>query len=298
MSRPLLISILGPTAVGKTELSIELAKHFDTEIISCDSRQVFRDIPIGTATPSLEEQAGVPHHFIDKLDLEEDFSAGRYEREALELIQNQLSSQKVIIQCGGSGLYAKALLEGLDEVPRDMDVREELNERFHSEGLAPLLSELKDKDPECEARIDQKNPQRVIRALEVCLATGKPYSSFLVKAPINRSFDSLVIGLRRERAELNERIAQRCTMMLKEGWIEECRRVQDKRSLNSLNTVGYKQIFRFLDGEWSLEECQAAIIQETQRFAKRQMTWFRQLKDIHWIDLPDSQLLDKVLELT
>lgn len=298
MGRPLLISILGPTAVGKTSLSIQLAKHFNAPIISCDSRQVYKDISIGTAKPSCEEQDGVPHFFVDTLPLDHEFSAGRYEKEALELITGELKDHDVIIQCGGSGLYARALLEGLDDVPKDRNVRNELNNRYEQKGLQSLLGQLEGLDPACAERIDRKNPQRVIRALEVCLVSGRPYSSFLNKDIVDRPFDSLVIGLRRDRTELNTRIAERCESMMENGWIDEVRSVLNKRELNSLNTVGYKEIFRMLDNELTTEQCKALIIKETQRFAKRQMTWFKALKDIHWIELPNTRSLHIALELT
>jgi len=297
-SKPLLISIVGPTAVGKTSLSIELAKHFDTVVISADSRQMYRKIPIGTACPSIEEQAGVKHYFLAHLALEETCSAGQFEREALELITGELSNKEVIILCGGSGLYVKALLEGLDDVPKDDAVRAILNERFEKEGLEKLVGQLQVLDPLCASRIDQQNPQRVIRALEVCLSSGKPFSSFLRTEPKTRPFDSLIIGLRADRALLAHRIASRSEEMICNGWIEEAASVKGERHLNSLNTIGYSSIFKYLDGSIDLDTCKEQIVRETTQFAKRQMTWFNKMNGIHWVDQAQDNLLHSVLELT
>ncbi len=296
-NKPLLISIVGPTAIGKTSLSIELAKHFDTAVISADSRQMYHEIPIGTASPTLIEQAGIPHYFLAQLALEETCSAGQFEREAIELITGELSDKKVIILCGGSGLYVKALLEGLDDVPKDDAMRAVLNERFEKEGLEKLVSQLQELDALCASRIDTQNPQRVIRALEVCLSTGKPFSSFLRAEPKIRPFDSLIIGLRADRALLAQRIASRSEEMLANGWLEEAARVKDRRHLNSLNTIGYTSIFTYLDGSIDLNTCKEQIVRETTQFAKRQMTWFNKLNGIHWLDQPREDSFDFVLGL-
>ncbi|NNC83846.1 MAG: tRNA (adenosine(37)-N6)-dimethylallyltransferase MiaA [Flavobacteriales bacterium] len=295
-TKPVLLSIVGPTAVGKTALSIQVAKHFKAPILSADSRQMYRHIPIGTARPSLEEQDGVAHHFIDCLDLEEEYSAGQFERDALELIQGELNHHPVILLVGGSGLCVKALLEGLDDVPKDEHIREQLIQRHRTVGLAPLLEELAEYDPESYARIDRQNPQRVIRALEVCLTSGRPFSSFHSKKKVDRPFQSVLVGLRRDRMELKERIAQRYGEMMESGWMDEAREVYDKRHLNSLNTVGYKEIFRFLDGEWDEEVMEKEVIKETQRFAKRQMTWFKKMSDIHWLDLPHERPVEQIID--
>lgn len=294
--KPLLVSIVGPTAVGKTTLSIAIAKHFSAHIISADSRQMYKHISIGTAKPSKEEQAGVPHHFIDFLELDEEYSAGRFEADALRLIKEELKDEQVIILVGGSGLYVKALLEGLDDVPKDEKIRVELNTQFKTEGLEPLLEELREVDQVSYERIDQKNPQRVIRALEVYRTSGKPFSSFHARQVKERPFESLVIGLNREREELKERIAQRCDRMLNEGWVEEAKTVFDKRHLNSLNTVGYKQLFEMMEKGLSLEETRDMIVQETQRFAKRQMTWFKRTTGVQWMDLASEGLSEQVIQ--
>jgi tRNA dimethylallyltransferase len=297
-NKPLLIAIVGPTAIGKTSLSIALAKHFDTVVISADSRQMYRDIPIGTACPTLKEQAGVPHYFLAHLALEETCSAGQFEREALGLISGELRDKHVIILCGGSGLYVKALLEGLDDVPKDDAVRAALNVRYKEKGLDNLLSELQTLDPLCASQIDSQNPQRVIRALEVCLSSGKPFSSYLRAEPKTRPFKSLTIGLRAERALLAERIASRSNEMLSNGWLEEAARVKDKRHLNSLNTIGYKSIFAYLDGSIDMDTCKEQIVRETSQFAKRQMTWFKKMNGINWVDIPSENMLQTILELT
>jgi len=240
----------------------------------------------------------VPHYFIDTLELEEECSAGRYEREALELITGDLADEPIIILTGGSGLYVKALLEGLDEIPHNPDVRDQLNQVFEKEGLPKLLTRLANLDPDCHGRIDQHNPHRVIRALEVCISTGQTYSSFLNRPKAERPFDSLLIGLRRDRDELKERIAQRFDIMMNDGWLAEARNVHDQRHLNSLNTVGYKELFAFLDGQMDEEIVRELIVRETQRFAKRQMTWFNKMSDILWLDLPDAEIVEKVRLLT
>lgn len=297
VKRPLLIAIVGPTAVGKTALSIALAKHHNTAVISADSRQMYTEIPIGTACPDMNERDEVPHYFLSHLSLKETCSAGEYERKVLDLIQNELRHKEVIILCGGSGLYVKAVLEGLDDIPNDEVIRVQLNERHKAEGLPPLLEQLKELDPVCASRIDVNNPQRVIRALEVCMASGQPYSSFLKTESKYRPFNSLLIGLRRDRSELEERITQRCGTMIQSGWIEEARAVQGQQHLNSLRTIGYSSLFKHLDGTVDIKGCQQEIITETMQFAKRQMTWFKKMKDIHWIDLPSEDLFNHVIEL-
>ncbi len=296
-NRPLLITIVGPTAVGKTALSIALAQHFDTAIISADSRQMYKDIPIGTACPSVEEQEGIPHYFLAHLELEEVCNAGQFERGVIRLIENELNKKDVIIMCGGSGLFVKAVLEGLDDVPKDSGIRSTLNQRLTQEGLPSLVEELKILDPVCALRIDAKNPQRVIRALEVCLASGRPFSSFLSATPKERPFDSLLIGLRIDRQRLEDRIRERCDQMLSSGWIEEARAVSAKRHLNSLNTIGYSQLFEYLDGSMDLETCKERIVTESMQFAKRQMTWFKKMKDLRWIEVSEKNSTEVVLEL-
>jgi tRNA dimethylallyltransferase len=292
---PTLICILGPTAVGKTSLSISLAKTLHAEIISADSRQMYKDISIGTAKPSTQEMAGVKHHFVDFLELETAYSAGIFEKDVLSIINN--SSNKVWLLVGGSGLYVKSIIEGLDDLPSDLILRKSLNERLKKEGLEPLKKELQELDLVHFEAMDTSNPQRIIRALEICLITGQPYSDLRKGRAVERPFRSIQIVLRRERKILRERIEQRCNQMLEEGWLEECRAVFGKRELNSLNTLGYKELFQVIDGSLEMSEARDKIITETSRFAKRQMTWFRAQQDIHYIDMPDDQALDKIIHL-
>lgn len=280
-----LIVICGPTAVGKTDLAIQLAKELKTEIISADSRQLYKEIPIGTAQPSAEELAEVKHYFIADRSISEDYNAGKFERDALELLESLFQKHDQVICCGGTGLYIKALCDGLDDVPKADDaVRLKLTERLESEGLGTLQNELKQLDPIHFKRMDSQNPQRVIRALEVCISTGKPFSSFHEKEKKERPFKIKKIGLELPREELNERINNRVDIMLTNGWLEEAKSVYSSRQLNALNTVGYKELFAHLSGEMTLEEATEKIKINTRRFAKRQMTWFKKDEEIHWIE--------------
>ncbi len=296
MSKTLIV-IIGPTAVGKTALSIDLAKALQTEIISADSRQFYKEIGIGTAKPTIEEMDGVPHHFVDFLPLDSDYSAGQYEKEALNIIEELFKKKEHVILSGGSGLFVRAVCSGLDDTPRDLNIRKQLNERHGNEGLDNLVTELCALDAEAEKRIDLKNPQRVIRALEVCLVSGRPYSTFLSGLKKTRPFNILTVGLRRSRENLYDRINQRADIMMNEGWLEECHAVIDKRHLNALNTVGYKEIFRHIDGELSFDACLELVKQKTRNFAKRQMTYFKSMDDVHWIDLPNDQASQTIQEL-
>jgi len=292
---PLLISILGPTAVGKTSLSISLAKELGAEIISADSRQMYKQISIGTAKPSLEEMDGVKHHFIDFLELDAHYSAGVFEKDVLSLIKQ--SSNKTWLIVGGSGLYVKSILQGLDDIPKDLKLRDQLNERLKKEGLEVMQAELEKLDPVHYAGMDQANPQRVIRALEVCLSSRSSYTSLRLGQVKERPFRTLNFVLQREREELRNRIKERCIQMLQEGWLEECKSVMDHRASNSLNTVGYKELFQVLDGTLEMEPAVEKIISETSRFAKRQMTWFRAQKDMHFIDAADSNMKEQIIRL-
>jgi tRNA dimethylallyltransferase len=290
-----LVVVCGPTAVGKTDFAIRLAEQYRTEIISADSRQIYREIPIGTAQPSKEEQNRVKHHFIAQRSITEDFNAGIFEREALSRLENLFQVHNTIVCCGGTGLYIKALCQGLDEVPKaDESLRQELNERLQTDGLESLQSQLQSLDPVHYNRMDQQNPQRVIRALEVCISSGKPFSSFHAGEKQERPFRILKIGLELPREELNARIDNRVDVMLGQGWLEEAKSVFEKRELNALNTVGYKELFAHLAGEMNLQEAIEKIEINTRRFAKRQMTWFKNDADITWFEKPT---LVEVLEL-
>lgn len=279
--------ICGPTAVGKTDLAIELAEKFQTEIISADSRQLYREIPIGTAQPTAEQLNRVKHHFIADRSLEEDYNAGMFERDALKLLDQLFAKYDSVVCCGGTGLYIKALCDGLDDLPEaDEELRNQLTERLEAEGLASLQQQLQQLDPVHYAKMDVQNPQRVIRALEVCLSTGKPFSSFHGGEKVQRPFKVVKIGLELPREELYGRINKRVDMMMESGWLDEAKAVFEKRHLNALNTVGYKELFAHLDGKMTLQEAIEKIKTNTRRFAKRQMTWFKKDRDIQWMQRP------------
>ena len=271
-----MLVIVGPTAVGKTALCVDLAKHLQTDIISADSRQFYRELAIGTAKPSITEQGGVKHHFIDSHSVGEYFTPGDFERESTKLLNTLFKKQDIVIATGGSGLYIKALIEGLDEMPEaDLVLRESLNNRLQQEGLWALFSELKTLDPDYAAKVDSKNPQRVVRALEVCLSTGKPYSEFRLATKPERPFQVIKICLERPREELYARIDQRMDQMLAEGLMEEAKAFEDKQHLYALKTLGYKEIYGFLRGEYNEEEMIRLLKRNNRHYAKKQMTWFR-----------------------
>lgn len=273
-----MVCVVGPTAVGKTAWGIALARSLGAEVLNADSRQFYREIPIGTAQPSVEEQAEVPHHFVGHLELDALYSAGDFERDALAWV----AQRRVSVVVGGSGLYLQALLEGLDDVPRDLHVREALNAELFANGLPKLVEELAQKDPATAQRIDLHNPQRVVRALEVCRATGKPLSAFHRGAAQARPFDALVIGIDRPRRELYERIDARVHAMVAAGFEAEARGVWPRKHLNSLQTVGYREWFAHFDGKLTRDEALYWIATRTRQFAKRQTTWFRRMAGVEW----------------
>ena len=295
MNTNYLISIVGPTAIGKTALSIKLAKAFETKILSADSRQFFKEMSIGTAAPSKKELAAAPHHFIHHKSIEEVYSVGDFEKEALAKTEELFKNHKMIILVGGSGLYVKSLLEGLDDFPEvDPEIRMELNEQFTELGLESLKKQLQSLDPVYYEKIDSDNPHRVIRALEICLGTGKSFSSFLDQPKTKRPFKNICIGLTAPREEIYERINRRVDIMMDEGLLEEAEALYSNRKLNALNTVGYKELFSFIEGKVNLEEAVEEIKKNTRRFAKRQLTWFRKDKNIHWFDYntPTQEIID------
>lgn len=294
-----LLTIVGPTAIGKTSLAINLALYFGTEIISCDSRQFFKEMSIGTAVPSAEELAQAKHHFIQHKSIFEPYSVGDFERDAITLLTELFQRNDVVIMVGGSGLYADAVLYGLDDFPEvSTEIRNELNTYYQVQGIAYLQTKLKDLDPIQYERMDIQNPQRMLRALEVCIASGKPYSSFLNKKKILRDFTNLTIGLTAEREVVYERINRRVELMLEDGLLIEAQRLFPYKKLNALQTVGYRELFDFLEGKTSLDFAVEEIKKNTRHFAKRQYTWFHKNKDIHWFkisqldNLSISQLLD------
>lgn len=280
-----LIVIVGPTAIGKTALAILLAQHFSTEIISADSRQFFREMSIGTAKPSLAELKAAKHHFIDSHSIHTFFSTGDFEKQALQVLTEIFVNHDLAIMAGGSGLYLDAVTKGLDVLPdTDMQIRSELNALFESEGIAPIKAQLEAADPEYYAKVDQANPQRMIRGLEFFLSTGKKVSSFLTHSKKQRPFNLLKIGLNIERPLLYQRINSRVDDMLATGLLDEVKSLKADKDLNALKTVGYAELFDYLDGRLSYEDALAQIKQNTRRFAKRQLTWFRRDDQTKWFE--------------
>ena len=286
-----LLLIVGPTGVGKTELSLRVAEHFGSPILSCDSRQIYRDIPIGTAAPTAEEQARIKHYFVATHELEQNYSAGQYERDALALLENLFRTHDVVVMTGGSMLYADAVCHGLDELPAvPAHIRAGVQREYEQRGLEWLQAEVQRLDPTYWEEVDRLNPARLRHCVELSLTTGKPYSSLLTKESgvrnqePERPFRILKIGLDRPRKELYERINRRVEQMIADGLEEEARRVYPQRSLNSLQTVGYRELFAMMDGEYDLSRAIELIQQNTRHYAKRQLTWFRRDKEIHWLN--------------
>lgn len=304
-----LVLIVGPTGVGKTELSLRVAEHYGCPILNCDSRQVFKGIPIGTAAPTAEEQARVKHYFVATRELEEDYNAGQYERDALELIEQLFEQHDVLVMTGGSMLYADAVCKGLDDLPAvPAEIRQEVRLRatgdglrVTDEGLKWLQAEVQRLDPEYWKVVDQANPARLAHCVELCMTTGKPYSSLRKKPSAfsrqhsdvsiqntERPFRIVKVALERERADLYARIDARVKQMMNDGLLDEAKAVYPKRQLNSLQTVGYKELFAYMDGEYDLPRAIELIQQNTRHYAKRQLTWFRRDKEIHWLNANDD----------
>ncbi|WP_299452527.1 tRNA (adenosine(37)-N6)-dimethylallyltransferase MiaA [uncultured Microscilla sp.] len=289
-----LLVVVGPTAVGKTTLCIRLAQHFDTEIVSADSRQFYREMAIGTAKPTPEELAQAPHHLIDSQSIMDDYNVGDYEKDALVCLEDIFARKQVAILTGGSGLYIQAACDGIDEMPEVApEIRAQLMERLQQGGLEPLLQQLEQLDPVYYQQVDQANPHRVVRALEVCLSTGQPYSSFRKKNKVQRPFNILKIGLERDREELYERINLRMDLMLEQGLLEEVKALYPYKNHNALQTVGYKEVFDYMDGKHDWEEAVRLLKRNSRRYAKRQMTWFRRDEEIHWFS---PQKIDTIID--
>jgi len=285
-----LIVIAGPTAIGKTELSLSVAKHYNTDILSCDSRQFYKEMNIGTAVPSIDERSQVKHHFIQNLSIEENYSVGQFERDALIKIEELHKEKNVLVMVGGSGLYIDAVCRGLDAFPAIPEqLREELNSRLQNEGIEALEKQLNLLDPDYHKIVDRSNPHRIIRALEVCIASGKPFSSFRKQQKQKRKFKTIKIILNRDREILYRRINQRVNMMMEKGLLEEAKSLYQHKDCNALQTVGYKELFAFLDGEWNLETAIDEIKKNTRRYAKRQMTWFRRDSETTFFN-PEEEL--------
>ena len=279
-----LIVIVGPTAIGKTDLSIYLAQQLNCDIISADSRQFYHQMSIGTAKPSIEEQKNINHHLIDCMDIHKEYSAGKYESDALAILNELFQKTNYVIMVGGSGMYIDAVCNGIDNIPSDKNTRSQLNKELKTEGIEALQRELLKVDPAHYKSMDVKNPQRLIRALEVYRYTGKTYSSFRSNPKKHREFDIIKIGLNANRSMIYERINNRVDQMFKQGLIEEAQQLFPLRHLNALNTVGYKELFSYFKKEIELENCIEEIKKNTRRFAKRQLTWFNKDKEITWFN--------------
>ena len=284
-----LIVLIGPTGVGKTELSLSIAETYHTSILSADSRQLYADLKIGTAAPTPNQLARVPHYFVGTLQLTDYYSAAQYEADALKKLDELFKAHDVVVLTGGSMMYVDAVCKGIDDIPTvDAETRQLMIERYEQEGLEQLCAELKVLDPEYYAIVDRKNPKRVIHALEICYMTGKTYTSFRTLTCKKRPFNIVKIGLTRDREELYERINHRVDQMMEEGLLEEARKVYPYRHLNSLNTVGYKELFKYFDGEWELPFAIEKIKQNSRIYSRKQMTWFKRDTDIKWFH-PDQQ---------
>ena len=292
-----LINIVGPTAIGKTSLAIQLARHYNTEIISSDSRQFYKEMEIGTAVPDAEELAAAKHHFIQFLSVNEKYSVGDFEKDALQKLEELFQENNVVVMVGGSGLYSKAVIEGLDNFPEvDPEIRKNLNTIYREEGIDKLQKQLFMLDPEYYKNADVQNPHRLIRALEICIATGKPFSSFLNQPKPERNFQTISIGLDAERKKIYDRINRRVDLMMENGLQEEARKLYPLRHLNALNTVGYKELFQFFEGDIDLETAISEIKKNTRRFAKRQLTWYRKDERINWFDHTENT--EKIIAFT
>ena len=284
-----LFVLLGPTAVGKTALSLKVAKMLGSPVINCDSRQIYKGMDIGTAVPTKEQTEEVKHYFVKILEPKEYYSAAQYEADVLQLIKQLQHSHNNLLLSGGSMMYIDAVCNGIDDIPSvDSEVREKLKERLLAEGLDPLRKELKLLDPEYYDIVDLKNPKRIVHALEIYYTSGKTYSSYRIHAKKSRPFQIIKVGLQRERIELFERINMRVDAMIKEGLLEEARNLYPLRHLNALNTVGYKELFQYIEGKWDLDFAIEKIKKNTRDYAKKQITWFNHDKTIHWFS-PDNE---------
>ena len=295
-----LITIVGPTAVGKTELAINLANHFNTEIVSADSRQFYKELNIGTAKPTKKEMKSNKHHLINNISISQDYNISQFEKDADTLINKIFLKNDYAILVGGSGLYIDAVLYGIDNIPEvDPSIRKKLNDEFEKKGIDELVSKLSILDNESLKTIDVNNPRRIIRALEVTISTKKPYSAFLKSKNRKSKYNNIIIGLNRNRYELHEIINKRVDKMIKRGLIDEVSSLTDFKELNALNTIGYSEIFKYLSQEYSYEKAIEKIKTNSRRYAKRQLTWFNSNKSINWfIDKYDISEIIKLIETT
>ena len=284
-----LVVLLGPTGVGKTELGLRLAEHFGSPIISSDSRQVYKELPIGTAAPTNKQMARVKHYMVGMLSISDYYSASAFELDVISLLENLFKQQNIVLMTGGSMMYIDAVCDGIDDIPTVRpEIREELYRQYQEEGLAPILEELRRADPKHYGEVDRNNYKRVIHAVEICRQTGRPYSSFRTNRKKERPFNIIKVGLFREREELYNRINLRVNQMMDDGLLAEAQAVYPYRHLNALNTVGYKELFKYLDGEWNLDFAVEKIKRNTRVYARKQMTWFKRDNRIHWFHPEDK----------
>jgi tRNA dimethylallyltransferase len=292
-----LITVIGPTAIGKTALAIEIARHFKCDIISADSRQFFKEMTVGTAVPSKDELEAAKHHFIQNISIFDEYTVGDFERDAIAKLDELFTTNNFVVMVGGSGLYIDAVLKGFDDFPDvDPSVRETLIAEYEKQGIEYLQSELQHLDPVHYENVAKENPQRLMRALEVCIASGKPYSSFLNIKKNSRTFTPVVIGLEAERETMYNRINQRVDIMVQQGLLEEARGLYPHKKLNALQTVGYRELFSYFDGEFTLDFALEEIKKNTRRFAKRQMTWFKRNEGARWFDFttPPAEIINYI----
>jgi tRNA dimethylallyltransferase len=292
-----LIVLLGPTGIGKTELSLSIAEKYNSPIISSDSRQLFKDIPIGTAAPTEEQKKRVRHYFVAMLDLHHYFSAAKFEEEVLKFLDDYFKENDVIVMTGGSMMYIDAVCDGIDDMPTVTDeIRQKVMDMYSSLGLEALAEKLKELDPEYYEKVDRKNPKRVMHALEMCIMTGKTYTSFRTNRKKERPFNIIKIGLTMDREKLYERINRRVDLMIEEGLVDEVRSVLPYRSHNALNTVGYKEIFKYLDGEWTLDFAIEKIKQNSRIYSRKQMTWFKRDETITWFSPEEKERIEEFID--
>ncbi|MCL1662780.1 tRNA (adenosine(37)-N6)-dimethylallyltransferase MiaA [Elizabethkingia ursingii] len=294
----LLISVVGPTGIGKTKLAIEIAQRFGTEIVSCDARQFFKEMPIGTAMPDKEELATAPHHFIANLSIQDDYSIGKYEKDALNKLDELFQKYEVVIMVGGSGMYERAVIDGLDKLPEaNAENIKKLEAILESEGIAKLQELLKEADPLYYDKADTENPRRLLRALDIFWQTGSPYSELLNKSRIERNFDVIRIGIEAPREVLYDRINRRVDIMMEKGLLKEASLLYPFREKTALQTVGYSELFKYMDGEWTLDFAVEEIKKNSRRYSKRQLTWYRKAEDIHYLQLGyTGEDLEKLLQ--
>ena len=291
-----LIVITGPTAVGKTALCLDVAKHFHIPVINADSRQIFQELKIGTATPTEEQMQQVHHDFVGMLGLDDYYSASLFEQQVLELLDRQFLTSDYALMAGGSMMYIDAVCDGIDDIPTiDDQTRTMMKQRLADEGLEALCEELRQRDPEYYEIVDRQNPRRVVHALEICLMTGKTYTSFRKREKRQRPFGIIKIGLNRPREELYDRINRRGDQMMADGLLEEAKALYPKRHLNALNTVGYKELFDYIDGRWPLEEAVERIKGNTRRYARKQLTWFKKDESIRWFHPDETETIIKYI---